>query len=116
MYEEKEMYIKNGKFGPYVEWGDNKESIKNIEKPLDQITMEDVLEIIGKDKKKDINILRELNAEYSIRRGKFGSYVYYKTYKMTKPEFYNIKKFPGIALSCEPKELIDWLITTYKIK
>jgi DNA topoisomerase-1 len=116
MYEEKEMYIKNGKFGPYVEWGENKESIKKIEKPLDQITMEDVLEIIGKDKKKDINILRELNTEYSVRRGKFGSYVYYKTAKMTKPEFYNIKKFPGIALSCEPKELIDWLVTTYKIK
>jgi hypothetical protein len=32
MYEEKEMYIKNGKFGPYVEWGDNKESIKKIER------------------------------------------------------------------------------------
>ena len=41
---------------------------------------------------KDQNILKELNKDISIRTGKFGPYVYYKTQKMKKPKFISIKK------------------------
>ena len=36
-YEGHPVYLKKGKFGPYVEWGDNRRSIK-----LDDKKMEDI--------------------------------------------------------------------------
>ena len=117
-YEDTDMFIKNGKFGVYVEWGDKKESIKNIEKPMDEITLQDVIDYLGADKTQtNKSVLRVVTPEISIRKGKgrLGNYVYYKREDMPKPEFYNLKKFPEGYISCEPKVLIDWLIETYKI-
>jgi hypothetical protein len=117
-YEDTDMFIKNGKFGVYVEWGDKKESIKNIEKPMDEITLQDVIDYLGADKTQTNKyVLRIVTPEISIRKGKgrLGNYVYYKREDMPKPEFYNLKKFPEGYISCEPKVLIDWLIETYKI-
>jgi len=109
-YEGFDLFIKNGKFGPYVEWGEKRESIKNLKKPLDQITREDVVEYLGSDvKSKGINVLRILNPDLSIRKGRFGPYAFYKTPDMSKPEFYSIKKFPEGFLACDEKTLIDWI-------
>ena len=116
-YEGEPMYIKNGKFGPYVEWGEKRESIRKIEKPLDQITLEDVIKYLGSDiTSKNKAILRVITKDLSIRKGKFGAYAYYKTAAMTKPDFYNIKKFPEGFGTCEPNVLIEWLEKTYKIQ
>jgi len=115
-YEDKDMFIKNGKFGPYVEWGDNRESIRKINKPLNEIKLEDIIELLSGDAKdKDNSILRVVTPEISIRKGKFGEYVYYKRSDMKKPEFLNIKKFPEAYAVCEPEVLINWLVTTYKL-
>ena len=113
-----DVYIKNGKFGPYIEWGDKKESIRKIEKPLDKITLDDVMIFLKKEETDvvDKNILRKLNDVFSIRKGKFGSYVYYKTNVMKKPEFFNINKFKENALTCDANLLIEWLFSTYNIK
>ena len=117
-YEDEDMFIKNGKFGLYVEWGDKRESIKKIEKPIDQITLQDVIDYLGTDKtQQNKSVLRIVTPELSIRKGKgkLGNYVYYKREDMPKPEFYNLKKFPEGYITCEPKVLIDWLMETYKI-
>ena len=115
-YEDVDMFIKNGKFGPYVEWGEKRESIRKIDKPLDKITLEDVITFLESDvKTKDKTILRIFNENLSIRKGKFGPYAYYKRPDMKKPEFYNIKKFPEGFGVCEEKVFIDWLVSTYKI-
>jgi DNA topoisomerase-1 len=117
-YEDEDMFIKNGKFGLYVEWGDKRESIKKIEKPIDQITLQDVIDYLGTDKtQQNKSLLRIVTPELSIRKGKgkLGNYVYYKREDMPKPEFYNLKKFPEGYITCEPKVLIDWLMETYKI-
>ena len=37
------------------------------------------------------NIIKRLNEEMSVRKGKYGHYVYYKTNKMKKPRFINMK-------------------------
>jgi topoisomerase IA-like protein len=61
------------------------------------------------------NVLRKLNEELSVRKGKYGPYVYYKTPEMSKPQFLNIKKFKEGFLSCDVHSLINWLKETYNI-
>ena len=112
-YEGEQMTIKNGKFGPYVEWGTKRESIKKIDKALDQITLEDVIKFL-ENQPVDKSILRVVTPELSIRKGKFGAYAYYKAANSSKPDFYNIKKFPEGFSTCDANVLIKWLEDTYK--
>jgi topoisomerase IA-like protein len=107
-YEGADVYLKSGKFGPYVECGDKRESVKSLEKPLDQIVLEDVLPLLQGEEKQDKNILRKITDDMSVRRGKFGNYVFYKTAQMAKPEFINIKKFKECPITCAPELLINW--------
>jgi hypothetical protein len=37
------VYVKTGKYGNYIQWGDNKTSIKNITKDLNTLTLDDVM-------------------------------------------------------------------------
>jgi len=115
-YENEDMFIKNGRYGPYVEWGEKRESIKEIQKPIGEITLSDVENYLSKSSgKTEKNVLRILNDELSVRKGKFGAYVYYKRKDMSKPDFLNIKKFNEGFLTCESDTLIEWLKNTYKI-
>jgi DNA topoisomerase-1 len=115
-YEGEDLFIKNGKYGVYVEWGDKKESIKKIEKPMDEITLQDIIDYLGTDKTQtNKSVIRILTPELSIRKGKFGAYAFYKREDMPAPEFYNIKKFPESYISCDLSVLIEWLKETYKI-
>jgi hypothetical protein len=70
------IYLKQGRFGHYLEWGGQKKSCAAYTKPASDITIEDVEPIIKTKEKTNMNILRELNAEMSVRRGRFGAYVY----------------------------------------
>jgi DNA topoisomerase-1 len=120
-YEGSPLYIKTGKFGPYVEWSDKTESIKDIGKPLDQIVLADVIEMIEKKKNKEVfeienmnkNMLRVLTDEYSVRKGKFGAYVYYKRVDMKKPEFFNTKAYPGSLITDDVDAIIQWITRKY---
>ena len=42
-------------------------------------------------KPKKSNILKNISDVASVRQGKFGQYIYYKTDKMKKPKFISIK-------------------------
>ena len=112
-YEGQDVILKNGKYGPYVECVDKRESVKSIEKPLDQITLEDVLPLLDEKEKTDKSVLRKIDETMSLRRGKFGNYVFYKTEKMVKPEFFNIKKFDLCPITCDAQVLIEWLKEKY---
>jgi len=112
-WEDQDIYLKHGRFGHYLEWGENKISCSEYDKPISNITIDDVTDIIQSKNKKNMNILRVLTPEMSVRRGKFGAYVYYKASDMKKPQFFNIKKFKEGVLTCEPETLIDWIVHTY---
>ena len=114
-YQDEDLFIKNGRYGPYVEWGDKKESIKDIKKPLCDITLADIEKFLEKENTVGKNILRPLNEDMSIRKGQYGPYVFYKTEAMKKPQFLNIKKFPEGYLTCEKEILINWLCETYNL-
>lgn len=113
-YNDISINKKNGKYGPYIEYNNKNISLKKVNKPFAEINLDDVIEIINKEK--DSNILRELTPYLSVRKGKYGTYVFYKRENMKKPKFFNIKKFKENSLECEKDVLIEWLNTNYKTK
>jgi len=118
-FENQNIILKNGRYGLYIECGERHETLKDIHLSFDEIKYEDVIRYLDKSKQAttepEKGVLRKLNDVMSIRKGKFGAYVYYKRPDMGSPQFLNIKKFPEGYLGCEPTILIDWLCKTYNL-
>ena len=115
-YENNNLFLKTGKYGPYVEWGEKRESIKSIKKALNEITIEDIKVFLeGSQKVTENNLLRRLSDIMSVRKGKFGPYVFYQRSDMKKPQFLNIKKFNQGFFNCEADTLINWCKDTYNL-
>ena len=125
-YKDLPVILKNGRYGAYIEWSDKKESVKQIEKGFSQITLEDVMSILDPENNpnKDTNmtysnevrsistnknILRIIDTDMSIRRGKFGAYIFYKTGTMSSAKFYNLNHFNKPYLTCDLQVLKDWI-------
>jgi DNA topoisomerase-1 len=123
-YEGYDLILKKGKYGLYVEWGEKSKSLKCFgNRPKENITYEDVVKILDEIPKdgdtsggqSTANIVRNISENISIRRGKFGDYIFYKTDKMTKPEFFKLKGFPNDYKSCDKGELTSWINDTFHI-
>jgi DNA topoisomerase-1 len=124
-YEEEEVFLKNGKYGWYVQWGSNTQSIKDLEKntPIESITIEQIIQFIEKksgtisEKSEGINrsILRVFTPNLSLRKGKYGNYIFYKRENMQSPQFFNLKGFKGSPMMCDKNLLVDWINEKYKI-
>ena len=84
----KEVVLKNGKFGMYVQIDGKNKSIK-LEKKFENITLNDVKMVM---KEKSSNILKKINENTDVRKGKYGPYVFHKTKDMKKPVFIPLKK------------------------
>jgi len=115
-WEEEDIYLKHGKFGFYLEWGSQKKACK-IPKDKDPSEMkyEDIPQLLESKIMDNKNILRVLNSNISIRRGKFGAYIYYKTPSMEKPQFFSLKKFNHGFSTCEKETLLEWIQNTYMV-
>lgn len=113
-YENENLYIKHGKYGLYATWGENSKAMNSIKKSLENITFNDVEKVL-ENPEKSANVLRVINDEISVRKGKYGPYVYYKRKDMSKPDFLNIKKFNEGFTYCKPEVLIQWLHEKYHI-
>lgn len=98
-----EVVLKNGKFGMYVTIDGKNTSVKYINKDMDDITLEDVVEYINNKGKQESNIIKRLNDDISIRKGRYGPYVYYKTNTMNRPKFISMK---GVA---EEEITVSWV-------
>ena len=48
----------------------------------------------------------------SIRNGKYGPYVFFKTDAMKKPKFYPLKKCGFDYKTCEQDQLVKWITDT----
>ena len=93
-YKGNDVVLKNGKYGMYVTIDGKNTSVKYINKDMDKITLDDVVESINKKSSASSNIIKKLNDDISIRKGKYGPYVFYKTSTMNRPKFISMK---GIA-------------------
>lgn len=97
----KEVDLKKGRFGLYAIWGATNINIKLDVKDYETIELKDVVEFLIKP------ILLEISKDASIRNGKHGPYVYYKTDKMKKPKFLSLDK--DIRPNCSVTDAKTWL-------
>jgi DNA topoisomerase-1 len=109
------ILLKSGPYGEYIEHGDKKENIKSLGdcKTPDEIV--DAYKNKISSQTNDNKMIRILTNELSIRNGKFGAYIHYKTEKMTKPKFLNIQKFKESYKHCSEEVLMKWIKETYNI-
>jgi len=116
------VILKSGPYGEYIQHGDTNKSIKtlDIDSNKEKINDDEILHAFKEKQKDDINnsknkIIRELTEELSIRNGKYGAYIHYKTEAMTKPKFLNIQKFKESYRYCSEEVLLKWIKDTYNI-
>jgi DNA topoisomerase-1 len=89
-YEGDDVVLRKGKFGLYISYGKNTKTLKELgNRPMENITFEEVRKYLEEGS----NMVREISITTSIRKGPKGDYIFYKTAKMKKPSFYDIKSF-----------------------
>ena len=122
-----DIVLKNGRFGKYIVWGNNGIHRKSIEKThlqnkeFSEISLDEVIRFIENDSTIDtldtdtldakINegVVRVINDDTSIRSGKYGNYVFYKTMKMKKPKFISLKTFEKNIYTCSEADILSLL-------
>lgn len=97
----KDVELKKGRFGLYAIWGGANINIKLDVKDYETIELKDVTAFLVKP------VLLEISKAASIRNGKHGPYIYYKTDKMKKPKFLALDK--DIKPTCTIAEAKAWL-------
>lgn len=60
-------------------------------------------------------MVRFITKDISIRNGRFGDYIFYKTDEMKNPTFLKIKGFKEDYKTCSLDILTEWIQTTYDI-
>ena len=116
-YEGNDVIVRKGKFGLYVTWGENSRNLKEFgNRPIENIIFEEVKDFLEKGS----NIIREINVSMSVRKGPKGDYLFYKTTKMKKPLFHDIKNFITETKEdykiCDLTILKSWIEEKYNIK
>ena len=105
-YEGHAVTLKKGKFGLYVTWGENSKTLKELgNRPVESITFEEIEKFLDEGS----NNMREVSPNISIRRSKKGFYVFFKTAKMKKPQFYDLNGFKEDYKTCELDVLKSWI-------
>jgi DNA topoisomerase-1 len=115
-YNGSDVILKKGTFGLYISWGDNSKTLKELgNRPIENITFEEVKKYLDEGS----NFLREISSSLSIRRGTKGDYLFYKTIKMKKPQFFDIKSFTNETKEdykiCNLGILKSWINEKYDI-
>ena len=112
----KNVILKKGKFGLYISWGENTKNLKELgNRPIENITFDEVRKYLEEGS----NMIREINTSLSIRKGPKGDYLFYKTAKMKKPVFHDIKGFSNETKEdykiCDITILKSWVKDKYNI-
>jgi len=94
-YEGEDVILKKGKYGMYITYKCKNSSISHIKKKMENIKLEEILDVLKGKKTSNPNILKVITDEISVRKGKYGPYVFYKTKKMSRPKFIPMK---GVSL------------------
>ena len=121
-YKGQDLFIKQGKYGIYAQWGKETKSLNCEFKdyPIDKIEYIEVIRYLDRDTvldpSKPVNIVRELNKHLSIRTGKYGDYIFYKKSGAKKPDFFKLKDFNSDYKICDKSLLLNWIKQTYNVE
>jgi len=93
--EGEDVFLKHGRYGPYLEWKQEKKSLRQRTADDDgDMTLEMATEmLLHRAPPQASTVLRTINSNCSVREGKYGPYVYYKTSEMKSPMFYSVNQF-----------------------
>ena len=117
VYNDENVYLKNGKFGYYLECGQLRKSLKTIKinVPFKEIKIDDALTILKDCDSETNSLVRRISNELSIRKGKFGDYLFYKTPTMKKPQFLKLNEFNDDYKNCSLEFLKSWIKEKYNL-
>jgi DNA topoisomerase-1 len=119
-----DIILKNGRFGKYIVWGNSGIHRKSIEKThlqnkdFSSVSLDEVIRFIEGDSTHDTSIhdvktsegiIRVINDDVSIRSGKYGNYIFYKTAQMKKPKFISLKNFDKNINTCSDDDIVSLL-------
>jgi DNA topoisomerase-1 len=107
-YEGHDLILKKGRYGLYVAWGNKTKSFSWLKEEEKDVSYEFIVEHIQKS---SANMVREISANISIRNGKYGNYLFYKTDGMTKPKFVTLRDFTEDYMSCEVGAIEEYVHT-----
>jgi DNA topoisomerase-1 len=115
-YENQDVILKKGKFGLYITWGENSKTLKELgNRPIENVTFNEVKKYLEAGP----NIIREITPCLSIRKGAKGDYIFYKTAKMKKPQFFDVKGFYNESKEdykiCNSTILKAWIKEKYEV-
>jgi DNA topoisomerase-1 len=117
-----DLFIKQGKYGIYAQWGTETKSLKEefSSMPIDRIEYINVIRFLDRDTvldpKKPVGFVRELSKTLNIRTGKYGDYIFYKKPRMKAPQFFKLDGFEHDYKKCNKQLLIDWIKQTYNVE
>jgi DNA topoisomerase-1 len=111
-YNNHDVILKKGKFGLYISWDKNSKTLKELgNQPIESITFKDIEKYLTEGS----NIIREISDNITIRKGAKGDYIFYKSSKMKKPQFYNLNGFEEKYQFCSIDILKAWIKETHNI-
>ena len=91
-YKGHDVLVRDGKYGLYIVHNGKNYSIKGLKKSLEELELAHVVDILSGKKSANPNVLRILREDLSVRRGKWGPYLFYKAEGMKKPRFFKMPK------------------------
>lgn len=106
-HKEMSVVLKNGKYGLYLEWNKRKINVPNEVSEFDTLALEDMVDHLVSP------IISEITKDASVRHGKFGPYIYYKTSTMKKPKFISMDK--SITPESSHASIKEWLRAKHKL-
>ena len=107
-YQNKTVILCIGKYGIYLDWDGIKINTKLDKNKFKDIRLEQVKDLLVNP------ICLKLSDEASIRNGKYGKYIYYKTDKMKRPKFIKLSK--SLKNNCTVEQASRFLKNNHNIE
>jgi DNA topoisomerase-1 len=121
LYKEHNVYLKYGSYGYYLECGELRKSLVSVKinVPFKELTLEDAITILETCDPVSNSLMRHISTSLSIRKGKYGDYIFYKSEKMKKPQFLKLEGFNTKSdtnyLTCSLDALKLWIKEKYGV-
>lgn len=116
-YKGNNLYLKYSKFGYYLECGEKRKSLNytKINVPIKNIGYDDAVNILENSEANNNSLVRKIDDNLSIRKGKYGDYIFYKTEKMRKPLFFKLNGFNDDYKNCSLTNIRSWIKEKYEV-